>query len=274
VNTQPVIPRIWGVLNVTPDSFSDGGRHESPGRAIEHGLAMAADGAAVIDVGGESTRPGAAPVPLAEEIRRVVPVLRGLREAGVAAGLSVDTRRADVAAAALGAGATIVNDVSAGADPAMLDLVARAGAELVVMHMQGTPRTMQRAPQYEDALEEIAGFLQERVAAAVAAGVERGRLWIDPGIGFGKRLEDNLALLRGLERLVASGPRVLLGASRKSFLGRLTGEPDPSRRLAGSLACALRAVDAGVDAVRVHDVRETRDAMTVYASIRGVGFAP
>jgi len=260
--------QLWGILNVTPDSFSDGGRYEGAARAIEHGLALAADGAHVIDVGGESTRPGAQPVSASEEIDRVVPVLGGLRDAGLDARLSIDTRHAAVADAALAAGDSIVNDVSGASDPAMLATVVEHGAGLVLMHMLGTPGTMQAAPTYEDVTAEVAAYLESRAAAAVAAGVDGARLWIDPGIGFGKSLDHNLTLLRDLERFVGLGRPVLLGASRKSFLGTLTGRSEPAERLAGSLACALRGLEAGVDAVRVHDVRETRELLDVFTQIR------
>jgi len=261
-------PAIWGIVNVTPDSFSDGGRYRDAGTAIAHGLRLAEHGADVLDVGGESTRPGAAPVAPDEERARVLPVLAGLVAAGVAADLSIDTRRADVAAAALEAGARIVNDVSGGADPAMFEVVARADAGLVLMHMRGRPETMQDDPAYEDVVAEVAAWLDARRRAAVAAGVPAERIWLDPGIGFGKTLEHNLALLQDLEALVRLGQPVLLGASRKSFLGRLTGRERPDERLAGSLACVVRAMAAGVHAVRVHDVRETRELLDVLARIR------
>lgn len=259
-------PRLWGILNVTPDSFSDGGRHAGTAQAVEHGLRLLQEGADVLDVGGESTRPGAAPVPLEEELRRVVPVIEGLRAAGVRAPLSVDTRKAAVAEAALAAGATIVNDVSAGRhDPGLFEVVRRAGAGLVLMHMQGEPGTMQRAPAYDDVVGEVRAFLAERRAAALGAGVGAGGLWIDPGIGFGKTLEHNLALLQALERLTADGP-LLLGASRKSFLGTLTGRLPPDRLL-GSLAAAARGFTAGVAALRVHDVAATRELLDVLARV-------
>lgn len=261
-------PSIWGIVNVTPDSFSDGGRCADPDVAIAHGLTLAADGADILDIGGESTRPGAAPVARAEEIARVVPVLHGLREHGVDAELSVDTRHAEVAEAALTAGARIVNDVSAGTDPALFEVVARHGAGLVLMHMQGTPETMQAEPAYTDVVGEVAGYLDERRSAAVEAGIAHDRIWIDPGIGFGKTLEHNLTLLQHLEALVRLGSPVLLGASRKSFLGVLTGRAEPAERLAGSLACALRALEAGVRGVRVHDVRETSELLDVFTRIR------
>ena len=261
-------PEIWGILNVTPDSFSDGGRFAAAEEAIAAGLAMLAAGADVLDIGGESTRPGAAAVEEAEEIRRVGPVIEGLRAAQAQAVLSIDTRHAAVARRALEAGATIVNDVSAGRDEGMLALVADTGAHLVLMHMRGTPETMQTTPTYADVVAEVTDTLLERTAAAERAGIDRNRLWIDPGIGFGKTLAQNLSLLRDLEALVHTGYPVLLGASRKSFLGTLTGCDDPSDRLAGSLACALRGMQAGVRGVRVHDVEATRHVLDVYAKIR------
>ncbi len=207
-------------------------------------------------------------MPLEAEIERVVPVIQGLGAAGVEAEISIDTRHAAVAAAALAAGATIVNDVSAGSDPELFPVVVRAKAGLVLMHMQGRPATMQAAPHYDDVLAEVASHLVARRAAAMAAGVLPERIWIDPGIGFGKTLEHNLTLLRGLEAFVRLGAPVLLGASRKTFLGRLTDRPEPADRLAGSLACALRALEAGVHAIRVHDVRETREILDVFTQIR------
>jgi dihydropteroate synthase len=259
-------PAVWGILNVTPDSFSDGGRWLAPEAAVDQGLRLLQDGADVLDVGGESTRPGAAAVSAEDEAARVVPVVAALAKAGVRAPISVDTRKASVARAALDAGATIVNDVSAGThDPGMLALVAERRAGLVLMHMLGEPGTMQRAPAYRDVVADVEAYLVARRGAATGAGVEPGRLWLDPGIGFGKTLEHNLALLAGLERFVALGP-VLLGASRKSFLGALTGRL-PAERLMGSLACAARAAQAGVAAVRVHDVRETREMLTVLGRI-------
>jgi dihydropteroate synthase len=259
-------PQVWGILNVTPDSFSDGGRWLEPAQAVEQALRLAQEGADVLDVGGESTRPGAAPVPEAEEIRRTAPVIEALRRARVSLPISIDTRKAAVARAALDAGAGIVNDVSAGThDPALLPLVAERQAGLVLMHMLGEPATMQRAPVYGDVVAEVLAHLEGRRAAAEAAGVERTRIWIDPGIGFGKTLEHNLALLQSLERFTATGP-VLLGASRKSFLGALTGRAAPERLL-GSLATAARGLQAGVAALRVHDVAATRELLEVLSRI-------
>ena len=256
---------VWGIVNVTPDSFSDGGRHAGTEEAVAHARRLRAEGADVLDIGGESTRPGAAPVPHDEEIRRVVPVLRALREGGDAGPLSVDTRHAVVAQAALHAGADLVNDVGGGRDPGLLDVVAAHGAGLVLMHMQGTPGTMQADPRYEDVVREVGEWLAARQAAARAHGIARS--WIDPGLGFGKTLDHNLALLAGLPALVARGP-VLLGASRKSFLGRLTDEPVADRRLEGSLAAVAAGFHAGVAAVRVHDVRATRRFLDVLEAIR------
>jgi dihydropteroate synthase len=257
---------VWGILNVTPDSFSDGGRFLEPAAAVEQALRLVQEGADVLDVGGESTRPGATPVAVEEEVRRTAPVIEALRRARVSVPISIDTRRANVARAALDAGADIVNDVSAGrTDPGLLPLVAERRAGLVLMHMLGEPATMQRAPAYADVLGEVAEFLAERRRVALEAGVGGERLWVDPGIGFGKTLEHNLALLQGLDR-VGRGAPVLLGASRKSFLGALTGRP-AQERLLGSLACVARAHAAGTAAVRVHDVAATRELLEVLARI-------
>ncbi len=222
----------------------------------------------MLDIGGESTRPGAAPVTRDEELARVLPVVEGLVAAGVEADLSIDTRHAAVADEALERGATIINDVSAGTDPAMFEVAARHGASLVLMHMRGTPTTMQAEPTYDDVVAEVGAYLDERRSAAVEAGVAAEKIWLDPGIGFGKTLKHNLALLQDLEAFVRLGSPVLLGASRKSFLGALTGRSDPSERLAGSLACALRALEAGVRGVRVHDVRATFELLDVFTRIR------
>ncbi len=250
-------PRLMGILNVTPDSFSDGGRWDDPALAVERGLRMLAEGADIIDVGGESTRPGAAAVTSAEEISRVLPVIRELARQSEAP-ISIDTRKATVAAEALAAGAAIVNDVSALADPAMAPLVAESDAALVLMHMRGEPATMQQEPTYIDAVDEIYRWLEVRVAVAETAGISRERLVLDPGIGFGKRLADNTALLRRLSEFRGLGLPLLLGASRKSFLGELMAEPDTDRRLEGSLAAAARAAEAGAQILRVHDLAATR----------------
>lgn len=260
-------PLIMGILNVTPDSFSDGGRHFDAGRAVAHGLQMAADGAAIIDVGGESTRPGAAEVPTDEEIRRVVPVIRELCRHSDAV-VSVDTRKAAVAAAALDAGARIINDVSALThDPAMVPLALRSGAGLVLMHMRGTPATMQADPHYADVCREVRDYLRERVATLAAAGIGRACCAIDPGIGFGKTLEHNLSLIAGMSTLAADGLPVVMGISRKSMIGALTGRP-VEERLAGSLAALVFCVLNGAHVLRVHDVRESRDAVRVALALR------
>ncbi len=242
-----------GVLNVTPDSFSDGGRWPDPAAAVAHGMAMVADGADVVDVGGESTRPGAEPVAVDEELRRVLAVVEGLAPQ---VRVSIDTRKAAVAEAALAAGATLVNDVSA----SLSAVAAAGGAGWIAMHMQGDPRTMQQAPFYDDVVADVRRFLVERASAAREAGVEE--VWIDPGIGFGKTMEHNLALLRHLEELVATGFPVVVGTSRKSFLGRLTAAvdgqpPPPHHRVEASVAAAAWAIDKGAAMVRAHDVRET-----------------
>ncbi|MFP5377714.1 MAG: dihydropteroate synthase [Acidimicrobiia bacterium] len=245
-------PLVMGVLNVTPDSFSDGGRYLDRQRAIAHGLALVAEGADVVDVGGESTRPGAAPVAEEEERARVVPVVAALAPH---VRVSVDTSKASVARAALEAGATLVNDVSASLHP----VVAGTGAGWVAMHMQGTPASMQDAPAYGDVVAEVRRFLVERAEEAVASGV--GEVWIDPGIGFGKRPEHNLSLLRHLGALVGTGFPVVVGTSRKSFLGLLAGGAGPDDRLEGSVATATLAVAAGASMVRVHDVAATAAAV-------------
>jgi dihydropteroate synthase len=240
-----------GVLNVTPDSFSDGGRWLDPDAAVDHGLAMAAEGADVVDVGGESTRPGAAEVPADEELRRVVPVIKALAPH---VRVSVDTRKAEVADAALDAGASILNDISA----SLHDVAASHGAGYVAMHMRGTPATMQRETEYADVVAEVRDFLVERADAARAAGVEE--LWIDPGLGFAKTGDHNLSLLNHLDELTSTGFPVLVGASRKSFIGKLTGVEQADDRLEGSLAAAVWAIAHGASMVRVHDVKATVQA--------------
>jgi len=264
---------IMGVLNVTPDSFSDGGRLDGPEAAIEAGLAMAEAGADIIDIGGESTRPGAEPVPEAEEAARVLPVIEGLMAAGCPAPISIDTRKATVAEAALAAGARLFNDVSAlSHDPASLKAAGKAEA-VCLMHAQGDPRTMQENPRYDDVVLDVYDFLAARVAQAEAAGIPRTRLIVDPGIGFGKTLAHNLALLHRLSIFHALGCPVLLGASRKRFIGRLSGVEPAEARLAGSLAAALAGADEGAQILRVHDVAETRQALSVWRAIR-MGGAP
>jgi dihydropteroate synthase len=257
--------RLMGIVNVTPDSFSDGGLFLDAGRAVEHGLALAADGAEIVDVGGESTRPGAAEVSAADEIARTEPVVAGLADAGIP--VSIDTSKAAVAAAALDAGARMVNDVTAlTADPELAALCAERGCELVLMHMQGTPRTMQESPTYGDVVTDVRAYLAGRVAAAVGAGVAEERIWVDPGIGFGKTLEHNLELLRRLGELRELGRPILVGTSRKSFIGRLTGR-EVGDRLGGTIASNVLALRAGAEMLRVHDVREMREAALVAETI-------
>ena len=253
-----------GVLNVTPDSFSDGGRFRDAARAVEHGLVMAAEGADLIDIGGESTRPGATPPGVAEELDRVVPVIAGLRAASDVL-ISVDTSTPEVMAAAVAAGADMVNDVRALGRPGALAAAVAAGVPVCLMHMQGTPATMQRAPEYRDVVDEVRQFLLDRVAASVAAGLPRDSLILDPGFGFGKTLEHNLALLRRLEVLVATGLPVLAGLSRKSMIGQLAGDGQgaPVARVGGSVALALVARASGARIVRVHDVAPTVQAFRV-----------
>jgi len=251
-------PLIMGVINVTPDSFSDGGRFAGPEAAIAEAQRMAAQGASILDIGGESTRPGAAPVDPEAEAERILPVIAGLSDLP----LSVDTRRASVAARALGAGAILVNDVSSGADPEMFPVVAAHGAGVVCMHMRGEPGTMQEDPSYADVVPEVEGILLARAGAAEAAGVARDRILIDPGIGFGKTLAHNLALLRALPRLAGHGLPVLVGPSRKSFLGQITGREVGDRQDATTAAITLCAFH-GAAVVRVHDVPAARDAAAV-----------
>ncbi|MHC4971478.1 MAG: dihydropteroate synthase [Planctomycetota bacterium] len=252
-------PLVMGVINVTPDSFSDGGRFAAPETAVAEAHRLAAHGASILDIGGESTRPGAAPVDPEAEAERVVPVIEGLKDLP----LSVDTRRASVAVLALRAGAILVNDVSAGADPEMFPAVAAHGAGVVCMHMRGDPATMQQDPRYADVVGEVEEFLLARAAAAEAAGVARERILIDPGIGFGKTLAHNLALLRALPRLAGHGLPVLVGPSRKSFLGRITGREVADRKDATTAAVTLCAFHEGAAVVRVHDVPAARDAAAV-----------
>ncbi|MFM7553917.1 MAG: dihydropteroate synthase [Verrucomicrobiota bacterium] len=259
-----VFPRpamVMGILNVTPDSFSDGGRFLDAAHAVDRALEMVAEGAEFIDIGGESTRPGAAPVDEAEELRRVLPVVRALADRSAAV-ISVDTRKAGVARAALDAGASLINDVEASrSDPGLWRAVAAAGAGYVLMHMQGRPETMQAAPAYGDVVDEVGGFFQERLTRLQDAGVRPGQVLLDPGIGFGKGLDHNLALIRGLRVLSGLGRPMLLGVSRKSFIGRLFGA-EPHQRLGASLACAVWAAGSGGGAVfRVHDVAATVQAL-------------
>jgi dihydropteroate synthase len=255
-------PAVMGVLNVTPDSFSDGGMFLASEAAIAHGRQLAADGADLIDVGGESTRPGAEPVAAEEELRRILPVVRELAQA-VKVPLSIDTYKASVARAALAAGVSFVNDVSAfRGDSEMAAVVAEAGVDVCLMHMKGEPHNMQEDPRYDDVVSEVKAFLEERLALALGDGVREDRIWLDPGIGFGKTLEHNLALLRRLDEIVAIGRPVLIGPSRKRFIGTLTGRAEQDR-LAGSLSAVVLAFERGASMFRVHDVREARDALSV-----------
>jgi dihydropteroate synthase len=257
---------VMGIVNVTPDSFSDGGRYLDADAAVAHAIELAREGATILDVGGESTRPGAEPVGEAEERRRVVPVIEQLRARLPEVRVSIDTCKASVAAAALDAGADLVNDVTAlRGDPEMAPLVAERGVEVCLMHMLGEPRTMQNDPRYGEVVSDVAAFLHDRVAFAVSEGVEEERILLDPGIGFGKTVAHNLELLRRLDEIVALGRPVLVGTSRKSFLGRLTGR-EVEDRLAGTIATNVMAFERGARIFRVHEVAPVLDALKVAAA--------
>jgi len=258
-------PSVMGVLNVTPDSFSDGGLFVDPDEAVAHGLRLVAEGAALVDVGGESTRPGAEPVSAEEELARVEPVLEGLRGVPV----SIDTAKPEVARRALELGAELVNDVTAlRGDPALAEVVAGGDAFLCLMHMQGEPRTMQVAPKYDDVVGDVLAFLEERLAFAVECGIQEERICIDPGIGFGKTPDQNLELLRRLDELLVLGRPLLVGVSRKSTLGKVLGDPTAiTGSVAGSVAAAVAAFARGASIVRAHDVRETVEALAVAAAV-------
>ncbi|MEW6679336.1 MAG: dihydropteroate synthase [Pseudomonadota bacterium] len=256
-------PLVMGIVNVTPDSFSDGGRFLDASRAIEQGLALRAAGADLLDIGGESTRPGAEAVSVQEELDRVLPVLQGLRDCGAA--LSVDTMKPEVMAAALAAGADMVNDVRALTAPGAMAAVAASNCGLCLMHMQGAPRTMQQAPHYQDVVAEVSAYLQARHAACLAAGIAPERIVLDPGFGFGKTLDHNIALFKKLGSLADKAP-VLVGVSRKSMIGLITGQA-VQHRLAGSVAAALMAAQAGAAILRVHDVAETVDALKIWQAL-------
>jgi dihydropteroate synthase len=268
-----------GVVNVTPDSFSDGGAFLDATLAIVHARELVAQGADILDVGGESTRPGAEPVPVDEELRRVLPVLEGIAATGVSAEVSIDTSKASVARAAIATGAGIVNDVSAlRADPQMVEVIAGSGAECCLMHMLGEPRTMQRGggPQYKDVVDDVKAFLEERLSFAVRVGVSEERIMLDPGIGFGKTVADNLALLRRLGELTVLGRPLVVGTSRKSFIGRIladaAGETETlevARRLPGTISTNVLALERGASVFRVHDVAPVRDALAVAAATLG-----
>lgn len=261
-------PLIMGVLNVTPDSFSDGGKYFLKSAAISHAEEMIGEGADIIDVGGESTRPGAEPVPAEEELRRVLPVISEIKEKYDVA-ISIDTYKAEVAEKAIAAGAEIVNDITALRHSSqMKEMIAASGAGLVMMHMQGTPQTMQQAPHYDDVVEEIGKFLEEQMQRAKEAGVKEDQIVIDPGIGFGKTLEHNLEILANLRQIKGRCQRpLLIGVSRKSFIGKLLGDIPPAERLAGSLGAAVTALLHGADILRVHDIKATRHALTIYQAI-------
>ncbi|MGJ8584962.1 MAG: dihydropteroate synthase [Marinosulfonomonas sp.] len=263
-------PRLMGIVNVTPDSFSDGGDFSDRQKAVAHGMALAQAGADILDIGGESTRPGAAVVPIKEEIARTEPVLSDLR-AKLPNPLSIDTRKHDVARAAVGAGARIVNDVSAlSYDPQIIDLVKENGVDLCLMHAQGDPETMQDDPHYDNVLLDVYDYLNARVSDAVSAGVPREKIIIDPGIGFGKTVAHNVALLQNLSLFHGIGCTVLLGASRKRFIGALTGVSETKLRMPGSVAVMLAGISQGVQITRVHDISESKQALTMWASATGM----
>jgi dihydropteroate synthase len=262
-------PRIMGILNVTPDSFSDGGDHATHHAAVAHALAMQAEGAEIIDIGGESTRPGAVTVPNAEEISRTAPVIAAIRAQSSVA-ISIDTRKAEVARAAIAAGASMINDVAAFSyDPALAQVTADAGLPVCLMHAQGDPATMQNDPRYDDVLLDVYDFLAARIAQAEAAGISRDRIVIDPGIGFGKTQGHNLILLRNLSLYHSLGCPILLGASRKRFIGTIGGGQDAKDRVAGSVAVALHAASQGVQILRVHDIFPTKQALALRSAING-----
>lgn len=266
-------PQVMGIINATPDSFSDGGIYADAASAAEAGAVMASQGAALIDVGGESTRPGASEVWEGDEIERVLPVVQQLAAGGNA--VSIDTRKSGVMSAAIGAGAGLVNDVSALTwDPQSASIVAAAGVPVVLMHHQGDPTTMQDSPQYKDVQVEVYEWLEERIAAAEAAGIAREKILVDPGIGFGKTVAHNLELMNGLALFHGLGCPIVLGASRKRMIGALAGEAPADQRLPGSLALALKAVEQGVQIVRVHDVPETVQALKVWRGLRDAALTP
>jgi dihydropteroate synthase len=258
---------VMGVLNVTPDSFSDGGQFFDTEKAIEHGLKMAADGAAIIDVGGESTRPGSEPVSVEEQIKRVVPVIETLADK-IDIPISIDTYNFEVAKAAINAGAAMLNDITALNDQQLGKLAAEKQVPIVLMHMQGTPATMQAEPKYKDVVAEVLDFLLERAEKAEKFAIPKERIFIDPGIGFGKTLEHNLQLLRNIDKFVACGYRVCIGTSRKSFIGQITGRKNPAERIFGTAATVTLCVAAGVSIVRVHDVAEMADVVKIANSQR------
>ena len=258
-------PVVMGIVNVTPDSFSDGGRYRSPEAAVEHGIRLAGDGAAIIDVGGESTRPGARPVSVAEEIDRVLPVIEGLA-AATEVPVSVDTSKPEVMRAAARAGASMINDVNALRAEGALLAAAETGLPVCLMHMQGEPRTMQDAPTYDDVVEDVFRFLADRIAACRTAGMDESRIVVDPGFGFGKTLENNLQRMKGLERITDLGRPLLIGVSRKSMIGAVLDRP-ADERLSGGLALGVLAIERGARILRVHDVRETMDVIRMTTAV-------
>jgi dihydropteroate synthase len=261
-------PLVMGIVNVTPDSFSDGGQHLHRNAALAHAQQLIAEGADILDIGGESTRPGAQPVSVQEELDRVLPIIEGLHNAPVP--ISIDTCKHEVMQAAIAAGAQMVNDINALQDAAAMNIVAVGNVAVCLMHKQGNPQTMQQQPHYQNVVEEVCAFLRERIAAAEAAGFQRNRIVIDPGFGFGKTLAHNLTLLRELKKLTELGVPLLAGLSRKSMLGALTGQ-DVGQRLPASVAAALIAVQRGAKIVRVHDVRATVDALKILNAVNGEG---
>jgi dihydropteroate synthase len=266
-------PQVMGIVNATPDSFSDGGQFADSAAAAEAGARMAGEGAAIVDIGGESTRPGAKPVWEGDEIERVVPVIRQLAQGGAAA--SADTRKADVMTAAIEAGARMINDVSAlNYDGRSAGVIAASDVPVVLMHHQGAPETMQEDPRYDDVLVEVYLWLEERIAAAVAAGISRERILIDPGFGFGKNVAHNLELMNGLALFHSLGVPLAVGASRKRTIGALAGEAEADRRLGGSIAFALKAAEQGVQVLRVHDVFETVQALRIWRGLRDQALTP
>lgn len=261
--------RIMGILNVTPDSFSDGGEHFSLEDAVARARKMVDEGADILDIGGESTRPGADFVPAEEEIRRTVPVINAIRDSGLKTPISIDTRKAEVAQAAINAGANLFNDVSALTfDSDSLAVAAKLDANVCIMHATGDPKTMQDEPQYDDVLQEVYDYLESRIAACVAAGISPHKIMIDPGIGFGKTQAHNLTLLRGIAKFHDLDCPILLGVSRKRFIGTIGNEPDPARRAAGSIAVGLAAINQGVQILRVHDIRETKQAIALWMAVQ------
>ena len=261
------MPKIMGIINVTPDSFSDGGRFLDPQLAIDQGVRLVEDGADILDIGGESTRPGSVTISIDEELSRVIPVIEGLR-ALTDRPISIDTRKPAVASAAISAGADIWNDVSALTfDETSVETAAALGCQIVLMHAQGDPATMQNNPYYRDVVSEVMAFLAGRIELSAAAGIDRRKITIDPGIGFGKRPQDNIDLIAGLRRLQSLGQPVLLGASRKRFIAAIDRESDAEKRIGGSIAAAMVAARHGAAILRVHDVAETRQALAVYAAL-------